>query len=134
MPLLHIMSIFIDTPYGLANAYPLEVQKSTLPGRSCEFTEAEADTLMCYTMERYRFGLDKRQQHKWELYQTLFNFKYKWAPTLQRMRVLDLMLQIDFIYFLQGMVGPPLHPWTKYYRNNLSVTHGNPLCPLNDGP
>jgi hypothetical protein len=133
MPLLHLMSYFYDTPYCIANLKGPEVQMATLPGRPCELTEPEATSLMTFTMERYRAGIDNELVRDWKLYRAVFQVKYKWAPTLERMQVLDLMLQIDFVYFLQGL-GKPLHPWTKYYQNKMRAEYGQPACPMSDGP
>jgi hypothetical protein len=128
------MSWFGDTPYGIAIDCPSEVQVATLPGRECEFTKDEAVTLMNSTMDRYRMGLDKKPQRTWELYRRIFFAKHKWVPTEERMQVLDLMFQIDLVYWMQGMAPQALHPWSKYKRNELCVMDGQPLCPLNDGP
>ena len=107
---------FRDTPYGIAHDHPVEIQEAIPPGKECEFTIHEAKGLFHMTMHRWRSALDMKEQMPWQHYQKSFYEKFNWAPTLERLRVLDLMMQIDLVYYFQFM-GTPLHPWTKYVQN-----------------
>jgi hypothetical protein len=104
------------------------------PSQQPEFTLDEANALMNITMHRFREGLDgKIEKPAWIRYQTGFNNKFGWAPSLERMMVLDLMFQIDLVYWFQ-MGGDALHPWTKYKRNVLCAQNGIPPHSLAEGP
>jgi hypothetical protein len=122
-----------DTPYGLENAYPLHVQKSIIPAKEVEFDEHEARALMNISMARWRTALDRKPQKEWGPYMDWFKQVYGWSPNVYRMRVLDLMWQIDLVYYWNG-VGTPLHPYTKRWRNLMCTAMKEPLCDLNDGP
>ncbi|KAE9370257.1 hypothetical protein N431DRAFT_559470 [Stipitochalara longipes BDJ] len=132
VPLNGMMAWFGDTPYGIAHDHPLEIQMAIRPGRECEFSYAEADMLLHITMHRFRAGLDCKPQLTWKNYQMSFHNQFKWAPTLERMRVLDLMMQIDLVYWAQTL-GSPLHPWSRYVQNKMRANNKLPPFPLTGG-
>jgi hypothetical protein len=115
VPLNLLLRLF-DTPYGIALKSPDSVSTIIRPNRHAEFTESEANTLMEISMERLRAGFLKQPQKPWDVQTARFMGAHGWTPTIERMRVLDLMFHVDLIYYWQG-VGMPLHLFSIYNQN-----------------
>ena len=136
MPLLHMLSFYPpapqpgqqgivnDTPWGIAKSWSLEIQKSIIPPRETEFTDNESNALMLISMHRFRAGIEKKHQAPWKVYMDKFKAKWGWTPNIHRMRVLDLMFQIDLVYYFNG-VAEPLHPFSKFWANTIRIAHGH---------
>jgi len=127
---------FQDTPYGIAHKVKdlALIQPVMQEGTEYEFTQHEAQSLAHITMTRFRAGLDSKPISSLTLNQIVFKHMHGWAPTLARMQVLDLMYQIDLVYWYQGLTPRALHPFTKYHRNAKMITEKLPELPMNDGP
>jgi hypothetical protein len=125
VPLLGLFNKFDDTPYGIAIEYPESVNVVIRPNRHAEFTESEAATLMEISMERLRTSFLEQPQKLWNVYTAQFMGAHGWTPAVERMRVLDLMFQVDLIYYWQAC-GAPMHPFSMYNQNTVRILEGHP--------
>lgn len=116
-PLVMLFQQFGDTPYGIELEFPDSMTVTLRRHRNVEFDNEEAKTLMEISMDRLRTALvDRGVPNSWEVYRSKFHKRYNWAPTVGRMRVLDLMFQIDLVHYFQGVGGWVLHPFSMYSR------------------